>query len=173
VSGANGQHRDSGDSALAWPARIARAVRTVETALIALLLGGLVLFASAQIVLRNVFSVAFTWSDGLTRLIVLWLALLGALAASRDDKHITMSVATQWLPPAYKRWMAAAANTFAALVCGALAYFSLQFVAQSREYGDTLLTAVPAWWLQSIMPFAFALMAFRFAMHAAKRLRGG
>ncbi len=63
-----------------------------------MVLGGLVVFASAQIVLRNVFSIGLTWSDGLIRLVVLWLALLGALAASREGRHITMGAVTRWLP---------------------------------------------------------------------------
>ena len=43
--------------------------------------------------LRNFFSIGFAWGDGLTRLAVLWLGLLGALAASRDGRHITMGAA--------------------------------------------------------------------------------
>jgi TRAP-type C4-dicarboxylate transport system permease small subunit len=152
-------------------ARAERFGRGLETALIVLLLSGLVLFASAQIVLRNVFSIGVTWGDGLVRLTVLWLALLGALAASRDAKHITMGAVTQWLPGRYKVAAGLIADVFAAVVCGALAYFSLAFVRISREFGDTLLTGVPAWWLQSIMPMVFALMAYRFALQATRRIR--
>jgi TRAP-type C4-dicarboxylate transport system permease small subunit len=130
-----------------------------------------VLFASAQIVLRNVFSIGVTWGDGFVRLTVLWLALLGALAASRDARHITMGAVTQWLPGRYKTAALLAADVFAALVCGAFAYFALEFVRISREFGDTLLTGVPAWWLQTIMPVVFALIAYRFALHAVRRVR--
>jgi TRAP-type C4-dicarboxylate transport system permease small subunit len=152
-------------------ARAERLGRGLETALISLLLSGLVLFTSAQILLRNAFSIGVTWGDGLVRLTVLWLALLGALAASRDAKHIAMGVVTQWLPGRYNVAAHLTANVFAAIVCGAFAYFSLQFVRLSREFGDTLLTGVPAWWLQSIMPVVFALMAYRFALQAARRVR--
>ena len=65
-----------------WLARVANAGRVVEDALIVVLLGGLILFSSAQILLRNLFSIGFTWGDGLTRLAVLWLALLGAPVAA-------------------------------------------------------------------------------------------
>jgi TRAP-type C4-dicarboxylate transport system permease small subunit len=156
-----------------WLHRISRASRALETFLIVVLLGGLVLFASAQIVLRNVFSIGVTWGDGLTRLAVLGLALLGALGASSEANHLAMGRVTQWLPGRYKPIVGAAADAIAAVVCGAFAYFSVEFVALSREYGDLLLTAVPAWWLQSLMPVAFALMALRFTAHAWARLRGG
>jgi len=154
-------------------ARISRAGRALEDALIVLLLGALILFGSAQIVLRNVFSIGVTWGDGAVRLAVLWLALLGALAASRDGKHITMGAVVRWLPGRYKIAAEIVADLFATVVCGALAYFAFAFVRDSRAFGDTLLGNLPAWWFQSIMPVAFALMAYRFAAQALVRVRGG
>jgi TRAP-type C4-dicarboxylate transport system permease small subunit len=152
--------------------RVAALGRAVETALLALLLGGLILFASAQIVLRNFFSISVNWGDELVRLTVLWLALLGALAASRDDRHITMGILSQWLPPTPRRIAEVVADTFAAVFCGAFAWYALAFVRDSRAYGDTMFGAVPSWWLQSIMPFAFALIACRYAVRAIKRAGG-
>jgi TRAP-type C4-dicarboxylate transport system permease small subunit len=152
-------------------ARAERLGRGLETALIVVLLSGLVLFTSAQILLRNVFSIGVTWGDGLVRLTVLWLALLGALAASRDAKHITMGAVIQWLPGRFRVAAELVAAVFAAIVSGAFAYFSLEFVRISREFGDTLLTGVPAWWLQAIMPVVFGLIAYRFVLQAAKRIR--
>jgi TRAP-type C4-dicarboxylate transport system permease small subunit len=152
-----------------WPTRIARAGRVIEDALIVVLLSGLILFASAQILLRNVFSIGFTWGDGLTRLTVLWLALLGALAASRDGRHITMGALTRWFPGRYKIAAAVAADLFAAVFCAVFAYFAVAFVRDSRAFEDTLL-GVPAWWLQSIIPIAFTLIAFRYLVQAVGRL---
>lgn len=156
-----------------WWVRLDGAARSVETWLIVVILAGLILLGAAQIVLRNVFSIGFSWGDGLARLAVLWLALLGALAASRDGRHITMGAVTRWLP---QRWRIAAqitADIFGAVVSAALAWVSWRFVGDSREFGDTLLGDVPAWWLQSIMPVAFALMAWRFLAQGLRRLRGG
>jgi TRAP-type C4-dicarboxylate transport system permease small subunit len=155
-----------------WWDRIDRAARAVETWLIVAILAGLILLGAGQIVLRNFFSIGFAWSDGLARLAVLWLGLLGALAASRDGRHITMGALARWLTP---RWRVAAGVTgdwFGAVVSAALAYFAWQFVSDSREFGDTLLGDVPAWWLQSIMPVAFALIALQFVVQSVKRLRG-
>lgn len=156
-----------------WWARVDRAARNLETALIVVILTGLIVLGAAQIVLRNAFSMGFAWGDGLARLAVLWLALLGALAASRDGRHIALGVLTRWLPP---RWRIAAqvtADVFGAAVSAGLAWVSWAFVSDSREFGDTLLGDVPAWWLQAIMPVAFGLMAWQFLVQAVKRLRGG
>jgi TRAP-type C4-dicarboxylate transport system permease small subunit len=155
-----------------WWRRVERAARALETWLIVVILGGLILLGAAQIVLRNFFSFGFSWGDGLTRLAVLWLGLLGALAASRDGRHITMGAVARVLPERLKLAAGLFADAFGAAVSAALAWVSWSFIADSREFGDTLLGDVPAWWLQSIMPVAFALIAWQFAMQAIKRWRG-
>jgi TRAP-type C4-dicarboxylate transport system permease small subunit len=57
-------------------------------------------------------------------------------------------------------------------VSAALSWHAWQFVNDSREFGDTLLGDVPAWWLQVVMPVAFALIALQFFLQSIKRLRG-
>jgi TRAP-type C4-dicarboxylate transport system permease small subunit len=153
-----------------WWARAAEAGRLIENFLITALLSGLIVFSSAQIVLRNFFSTGFTWGDGSVRLVVLWLALLGALAASRDGRHITLGTATRWLPERWHAGAAICADFFAAAVSGVFAWYALAFVLDSREYGDVLLNDVPAWWLQAIMPVAFGLMACRFLMQGVNHV---
>ncbi len=143
-----------------------------ETSLIVVFLGGLILLGAAQVVLRNAFSIGFAWGDGLARLAVLWLALLGALAASREGRHITMGAVTRSLPQRLQTAAGVVADLFAAAVSGALAWYAWAFVSDSREFGDVLLEDIPAWWLQAIMPAAFALMACSFVAQAVRRLRG-
>lgn len=155
-----------------WWDRIDRAARAVETWLIVAILGGLILVGAGQIVLRNFFSIGFAWVDGLTRLAVLWLGLLGALAASRDGRHITMGALARWLPPRLQLAAGVSADWFGGCVSALLAWYAWQFVSDSKEFGDTLLGNVPAWWLQLIMPVAFALIALQFFVQSIKRLGG-
>ena len=57
----------------------------------------------------------------------------------------------------------------AATFCALLARYAVSFVADSREFGDTLLNVVPAWWLQAPLPIAFALSAWQFLVRAVLR----
>jgi len=160
----------SESSRQSWWERAERAGRAVETWLIVALLGGLIIFGSAQIVLRNVFSIGLTWSDGLIRLIVLWLALIGAVAACREGRHITMGAVTRWLPERLRAWAGVVADSFATVVSAAFTWYSLAFVLDSREFGDQLLGDWPAWWFQAVMPVAFGLMTYHFAIHGARQV---
>lgn len=154
-----------------WLVRVEQAGRWLENALLFVMLGGLMLLASGQILLRNVFSIGIPWADGLVRLMVLWLALLGAVAASRDRRHIAINLADRYLPRSVMRPLNVLVDAFTALVVGWLAWYSLRFVLDSREFGDVLLDGWPAWWFQIILPIGFGLIAYRYGLRAVGRLR--
>ena len=151
--------------------RLATWVRRVEDGLLALLLGSLIFIAGGQILLRNVFSIGLSWSDELLRILVLWLALTGAVAASRGDRHIAIDVLSRFLPGQWLRIMTTLTSLFTAAICGILAVQSWVFVSQSREFEDVLLGGLPAWPFQVILPVAFALITVRYLIYAAYQFR--
>lgn len=136
--------------------------RRIETALMSVLLLGIVVLASLQIVLRNVFSYGLIWADDLIRLAVLWLAVVGALAASRDGRQIAIGIVPRYFPSAWHKPAALIASAFATVVSAVLAWQALRFVADSYRFGDTVLGDLPAWAFQLVMPVGFALIAWQF-----------
>lgn len=152
--------------------RLEKAGKAFEDALLVVILGGMVLLAAAQIVLRNFFDIGFIWSDELLRLLVLWLAVAGAVAASRKDRHISIAVLDRFLPASVNRFVRVMLDLFSAAVCAIIAWHSLKFVMGSYEYDDRLLGNVPAWVLQSVMPAGFALIAWRYSVFALRGVAG-
>ncbi len=136
------------------------------------LLGALVLIAAGQIVLRDGFSLALPWADGVVRVAVLWIAMFGAVAASRDRKHIAIDFAGRLLPPAWRRRAEVVRHLATAAICALLAWFSWGFVADSRRYGDLFSNLWPAWWFQLALPVGFGLVAYRFAVRAVETWLG-
>jgi TRAP-type C4-dicarboxylate transport system permease small subunit len=114
--------------------------------------------------------VGLSWTDEMLRILVMWLALAGALAASRGDRHIGIDLLSRFLPSNWIRYMTALTSSFAAAICSILAYQSWVFVTASREFEDTLLGGLPAWPFQIILPIAFALMTVRYLIHATEQL---
>lgn len=154
------------------PARAVRLGRLVENLLLVVLLFGLIGLATTQIVLRNAFSLGISWADGVVRLAVLWLALLGAVAASRDGRNISINLAGRWMPERLKRPVNALVDLFTAGTAGVFAWYAWAFVADSREFGDLLLDGAPAWIFQTILPAAFALIAYRYVLRFVNQVRG-
>ncbi|MEM7764078.1 MAG: TRAP transporter small permease [Pseudomonadota bacterium] len=151
---------------------LARAGAFAEDAALVLLLTAMIVLASSQIFMRNALGDGFVWVDETLRLMVLWLALAGAVAASRADKHISINVLSRFLPETGQKLARILTNSFTAAVCGVVAFYAWQFVSQSREFEDQLLGTLPAWWFQIVMPVAFALMAWRYACFVTGDLVG-
>jgi TRAP-type C4-dicarboxylate transport system permease small subunit len=138
--------------------------RVAEDAVLVVILGGMILLAAGQIVMRNLFDFAFIWGDELLRMLVLWIALGGAVAASRTDKHINVAVLDRFLPEKVKAAVRILVHGFTAGITGMVAWYSVQFVMTSREYGDVLLGSVPAWILQLVLPIGFGLICYRYVL---------
>jgi TRAP-type C4-dicarboxylate transport system permease small subunit len=156
--------------------RAVRFIYAVEDGLLASVLGAMVILATAQIVLRNLFDASFIWGDPIVRVLVLWVGLLGAMAASRDGRHITVDVLSRVLKGRAKTAADVITNLFAAAVTGILAWQTGRFVAFDYEGGTIairqapLVGDVPTWWLELIIPVAFAIMSLRFALVCGERV---
>lgn len=151
--------------------RLAKWGAAAENTVLVILLVTMMVLATSQIVLRNFFGAGFVWADELLRLMVLWLALAGSVAAARADKQISINVLSRFLPARGKAVMRVVANLFTAVVCGLLAYHSGRFLAASFEYEDQLLGGMPAWWFQVVMPVAFGLMCWRYVVFVVISVR--
>jgi TRAP-type C4-dicarboxylate transport system permease small subunit len=145
--------------------------RRIETALMSIILLGIVLLEALQIVLRNFFSYAIFWADELTRMGVLWLAVIGALAASREGRHLAIGIVPRYCPPSWHKPAACLASLFAGAVTALLAWHAFRFVADSYRFGDTVLGDWPAWVFQLVMPIGFSLISYRFVAGAVEILR--
>lgn len=155
-----------------WLPSLRRAFARLEDLLLALLLAGMIGLASAQILLRNAFGGGFAWSDPLLRAGVLWIALLGAMAASRDGGHITVDALTRLLPAAAKRVVGVVTDLFTAAVCGVIAWHAARFVQMDQEAGIEFVSGMPAWWAEIILPVGFAIVGLRYLAHALSRRPG-
>ncbi len=144
------------------PGPAERLGRWLENTLLAVVLFAMIGLAATQVLLRGVFGGGVAWADEALRLLVLWAAMLGAIAASRDNVHLRIDLLSRFLPVTWRRVTAVLVDLFAAAVSAILAWYSWRFVAETREFGDQVLGTWPAWAFQAILPVAFALIAYRY-----------
>ena len=142
------------------------ALHRFEDVFLAVLLSAMVLLAPLQILLRNLFDQGITWADPLIRALVLWVGLLGAVAASRGDRHISIDAVSRMIDPRARTVLAGATSLFTAVVSALVAWHSGRFVLDERAYGSMAFSGIPAWLLQSIIPIAFGLIAIRYLLRA-------
>lgn len=150
-------------------ARLDRAGTALETVMLVSMLTAMMIVAVGQIVMREAFGTGFGWADELVRLMVLWLALIGSIAACRENRHIRIDALSHVLPDSVVNVLRVVVDIFAAAVCGVIAVQAWRYLQIEIEYEDTVLVDTPAWIAHSIMPIAFALMSYRFVISSTKQ----
>jgi len=153
---------------------ISRGLSWAEGTLTAVLLTVMILLAFLQVILRNFFATGILWIDPFLRHMVLWIGLLGASLATRQERHINLDIITRTMAPRSVEMVRIASNLFAGIVTGFLARAGWTFVQSemgSREelfrIGDMIF---PGWWFETIIPLGFALMTFRFLIRSYEHL---
>ena len=143
---------------------LSRWIDRIERALLAVLVTGMVGLSVLQILLRNIWHTGLNWVEPLLGMALLWLTMLGALAAAGMGRHLAIDLAAALLPRRGSAWLARATSLFAAIVSVLLAWAAGRYVGFQREMDITLLLGAPVWKYYMVIPVVFWLMAIRFAV---------
>lgn len=137
---------------------LARGVARIEDTLLASLGLALLAAAAAQLFFRF-WGNGPVWLDPAMRLATLWLALIGALVATREGRQLRIDVIAERLQGVLGWTARAVVALFAATICSFLAVASWTLVELERESATEFFAGVPMWWTLLILPVAFTLMA--------------
>ena len=151
--------------------RLLRAIHLLENGLLVVLLAAMIVVAGAQIVLRNIFHTSFLWADPLLRVAVLWVAMIGAMAATRSDKQISIDALSHFLPSRWKAGVRVLTDLFSAAVAGTVAWHAARLVLDDRAAGSMVMGGVPVWACEVILPVAFGVIAVRYLLFALRHSR--
>ena len=138
-----------------------RLIHALENGLLYTLVAGLLGLALYQIVLRNAFGGGIYWADPLLRVMVLWMALVGAMVATREGGHISIDVLNHYLGDRAKTVMRSLTGLFSMAVCFIAAYYGFVFVLEERQYGDMAFAQVPAWLCEASIPLGLSIIGPR------------
>jgi C4-dicarboxylate transporter DctQ subunit len=148
------------------PKRLLQGLHRTEDLLLALLLAALLALALAQIGLRLFFGAGLEWAEPVERMGVLWLALGGALGATRERRHIAIDALPRLLSPRLQRAAWALTQFTTAILCAGLAWWGWGMLAMEREAPSAFVPGIPSWWPMLVFPAGFALMSLRFLLSA-------
>lgn len=145
-------------------------LHSLEDSLLFILLTAMIGLGAWQMIMRNLFDSSYTWIDPLLRLLVLWVGLVGAMVATRQQRHISVDALTRWVPDAKQPLFKALSNFIAFGVAGVIGYASISFVGMDYEAGSVAFAGIPSWVCELILPFAFLCMAVRFLCYSIQNL---
>ncbi len=144
--------------------RALRWIALIEDTALVGLLSVLILLAGGQVLLRNFLDMGLAWGEQASRGLVLWVGLIGAITASRNNRHINMDVLSRWLPDRARAACGAVVSLFTSFVCAVVAYHAGRLVTMDYEAGVTAFQTVPAWTVELILPFSFSVIGLRYLL---------
>ena len=149
---------------------VARALRRIESGLLVALLLAMIGVAVYQVAARNLFGTGLTWGDGMVRVALLWVTMIGAMAAGPDG-HIRVDVVNRFAGEQLARRLACVTNLFTAILCFALAWYSVTLIAWDYADATPGFGAVPAWVCELVIPVAASVMGLRYLIASLQRSR--
>lgn len=118
--------------------------------------------AVTQILLRNIFDMGIIWADTFLRISVLWLGMMGALMASRNNNHISMNLGQKFLSKKNLRIVKIIIYFFTASICFIITWFGINLVLMEYEEAGLAFSGIPIWLTVSIIPISFIIMGLRY-----------
>jgi len=142
----------------AWNKRLHR----VEDTLLVVLLSAMIFMAITQILLRNFLDSGIVWIDPMLRVMVLWLGLIGATVATRNNKHIRIDLLSRYFERNTHRLIQAIVGQVSAWTCLLVAWHGFKWIHLDYQDGFTSFAGIPAWMLEVVVPASFALIGLRY-----------
>ncbi len=130
----------------------------------------LVFLGFLEILFRNLISIGIVWIDPVIRHLVLWVALMGASAATRKNRHIAIDVLSDYIRPGFRSGVQGAVRVFSGLVCLILVSPAVRFLQSDYQAGSILAFGIPLWVSQTVMPGMMLAMAVRFLLQGGNLL---
>ncbi|GLO60304.1 C4-dicarboxylate ABC transporter permease [Vibrio sp. MACH09] len=138
-------------------------IHAIEDALLVVILLAMIILATFQVGIRNLFDVSILWIDPVLRISVLWIGLIGAMIASRNNEHISIDIAQLYLSKKNRQIVAVFNSFFTCVISVMVCWYSSHFVCDEYIYETVVFGNVPSWYFQIIIPVAFLVIAVRYA----------
>ncbi len=147
---------------------LVKSLHRFEDILLVVLLSSMILLASTQIILRNLFEFGLVWADPLLRIMVLWLGMIGATVASRDNRHIHIDLVSHFFSKTAYLLIQTFVGQFTSWVCLLVAWYGAHWVRLDYVDGLTGILGIPAWALEIIIPITFAMIGIRYFLFSLR-----
>jgi tripartite ATP-independent transporter DctM subunit len=170
----------AGIDAAGWVTAVDRAIGVAVEPLCALLIVAEVAILAAAVTFRYVLHNALPWSDELSGVLLLWLAMLGAVIAYRRREHIRITALERIVSPSTRAQFDAISSVVVALFCAEMLPASYRLLAQEAAQTTPAMELSRGWIIAGILipiGLIFVLALLRLAgstpKHAAYAIAGG
>ncbi len=140
-----------------------------ENGVAMILLFAMALIPVIEMVFRRLLNTGIAGSIVYVQHLTLWVGFVGAIIATRDKRHLTITSLDEFMPVPVKKAASILRNFISTAICFALFLASIQLVRSESIAGNL---ALPTWVMELILPIGFMIMALRFSFGYSKTLSG-
>jgi C4-dicarboxylate transporter DctQ subunit len=153
---------------------VSRVLGWIEDGLCALALGSVSLIICGQVVSRYVFNYTPSWSEELSRYLIVWTIFIGTAVGVRKNIHIGVDAFIRLAPRWMKVTLEVLLNLIGAAVSSVLIYLSVLFIMDTIEY-EQLSPAmqIPMYLPYLAMPVGLSFAVVHFLHDVVKLLASG
>jgi C4-dicarboxylate transporter DctQ subunit len=145
----------------------------LEEALVIGLMAAMTLVSFVQVIARYVFNYSFVWALEVVGVMFAWLVFVGMAYGVRVGAHIGIDALVRQLGPRARRAVRSVALLLCIAYAGIVCWGGAVYVLRMHEVGiDMQDVPLPQWIPRLVLPFGFALLAFRFAQALWQVARG-
>jgi TRAP-type transport system small permease protein len=140
----------------------------------ALVLLAMVALVTADILLRNVLRTGIDWSNEVSEYALYVITLLTAPWLLRQGQHVRIDIVLTLVPSPAAWAMEALSDTIGFAVCVVLIRYGITMSYESWLTGSTTIKNLifPEWWLLSLLPICFLLLAAEFVFRFYRLMTG-
>lgn len=129
-----------------------------------------------NVIARYFFATSFSWSEELSRNIVIWITFLGVSSCARYDTHVKVDLLPNMLKGKGKKYHEVLVNSLMVLLSAYMAYISFSFMMVQYRGGNTSVAiAIPIWtiYLSTVVGFTFCVYVYARRVWNTLRERSG
>jgi TRAP-type C4-dicarboxylate transport system permease small subunit len=130
----------------------------------ALILFGMVILVTADILLRNLFMRGFVWANEVSEYALYMMTLLTGPWLLRRGQHVRLDIVLSAVPRRSAWILEAVGDVFGLVVCLGIIYYGSKMTFEAWRLGSITIKNLvfPEWWLLAPMPAIFILIAIEF-----------
>ena len=133
----------------------------IENSILIVCLFALIFLPLLERVMRGFFNTGIEGEAEFVLHFSLVIGMVGGAIAAREKRLLGISTIAHFLKGPWKIAADVFANSWAAVVTGVLGYAGYLFLLDERGAGNEIAYGVARWWIQSMLPIGFGLIAIR------------
>ena len=134
---------------------ISNALDKICSVAIVLMLGAMVIITGAQIICRTWFT-ALSWSDEITRYLLIWSTFLGATVVYRHNGHISVTLVQDAVSPKVAKVLRVAVHAICFVLFTVLLYYSTLYCMKLKKTATAM--PIKMKYVYSCIPVSMGIM---------------